>query len=98
MQVVLMKACDKDWIKMKIRQRLVISFLIVITVPIILICAASSVLMNYHMNEIQQSYDVETDTIQILVNPLQVLNRLTRSIFNSIQTKVLRHPEKIEEQ
>lgn len=85
-------------IDMKIRQRLVISFLIVITVPIILICAAGSALMNYHMNEIQQSYNLETDTIQILVNPLQVLNRLTRSICNRLQTTVLRHPEKIENQ
>lgn len=82
---------------MKIRQRLVISFLIVITVPVILICAAGSALMNYHINEIQQSYDVETDTIEMLINPLQVLNRLTRTTCNRLQTMLLRHPEKFDD-
>lgn len=82
---------------MQIRQRLVISFLIVITVPVILICAAGSALMNYHINEIQQSYDVEADTIEMLINPLQVLNRLTRSTCNRLQTILLRHPEKFDD-
>lgn len=83
-------------IDMKIRQRLVISFLIVITVPIILICAAGGALMNYHVNEIQQSYDVEADTVEMLINPLQVLNRLTRTACNRLQTVLIRHPEKFD--
>lgn len=81
---------------MKIRERLGIAFIIIITIPIVLICAAGSAIIDHQMDTIQQSYDIETNTIQILINPLQVFNRLTRGIYNSIQTQSTKNPDRFE--
>lgn len=70
---------------MKIRERLVIAFLIIITIPIILIAAVGGAIINHQMSAIQQSYNVESNTIEILINPIQVFNRLTDNVFSSIQ-------------
>lgn len=72
---------------MKIRERLVIAFLIIITIPIILIAAVGGAIISHQMNAIEQSYDVETNTIQILINPIQVFNRLTKNIFDSLKAQ-----------
>lgn len=72
---------------MKIRERLVIAFLIIITIPVVLLFAVGGAILSHQLNTLQQSYDVESNTIQILINPLQVFNRLTRGIYNKIQTQ-----------
>lgn len=77
---------------MKIRERLVVAFLIIITIPIISFGAAAGAILNHQMNAIEQSYDVETNTIQILINPVQIYNRLTQGIFNRIQTQSSKNP------
>lgn len=78
---------------MKIRERLIIAFLIIITIPIILIAAVGGAIISHQMNAIQQSYDVESNTIQILINPIQVFNRLTDTVFGSIQTQIKENPD-----
>ncbi len=82
---------------MKIRERLVIAFLIIITIPIILISAVGSAIISHQKNAIEQSYDVESNTIQILIDPIKVFNRLTRGIFNSIQTQTKKDPDRFED-
>lgn len=82
---------------MKIKERLMVAFLIIITIPVIMISAVGGAIINHQMNAIEKSYDVESDTIQILTNPIQVLNRMTRSICNNIETCVKVSPEKLED-
>ncbi|MFA9463558.1 MAG: ATP-binding protein [Velocimicrobium sp.] len=79
---------------MKIRERLVIAFLIIITIPIILIAAVGGAIITHQMNAIQQSYDVESNTIQILINPIQVFSRLTDPVFNSLLTQSKKNPDR----
>ena len=79
---------------MKIRERLVIAFLIIITIPVILIVAVGGAIISHQMNAIQQSYDVESNTIEILINPIQVFNRLTDSIFKTIQEQSEKNPDR----
>lgn len=82
---------------MKIKERLMVAFLIIITIPIIMIAAVSGAIITHQMNAIEKSYDVESNTIQILVNPIQVLNRMTRGICNNIETCAKVSPEKLED-
>ena len=84
-------------ITMKIKERLITAFLIIIIMPIILISCVTGVIMNYQESSIQQSYDVKSDTIQVLTNPIQILNRLTRGVYNDIKTCALKTPEKFED-
>lgn len=81
---------------MKIKERLITAFLIMIIIPIFLISAAGSAIINYQMNSIQQSYDVDSDTLQILINPMQILNRVTRGTYNDIKLCANKTPEKLE--
>lgn len=82
---------------MRLKNRLIFAFITIILIPIILISAAGSAIINYQMNSIQQSYDVDTNTIQLLTNPIQILNRVTRGVYNDIKLCALKNPEKLED-
>jgi len=69
-----------------------------IAMPIMLICIAASTIVNFQMNSIQESYDVEADTLQVLTNPIQILNRLTRGTYNEIKLAALKAPEMLEDE
>lgn len=81
---------------MRIKERLITSFFIIIILPIILICFVGGVIINYQESSMKQSYDVESDTIQVITNPIQILNRLTRGVYNDIKTDALKEPSKFE--
>ncbi len=82
---------------MKIRERLIVAFLIIIIIPVILFSIVGSGIMHYQVKAVEQSYDVETDTLQILVNPMQILNGLTQDICSSITQNSISNPEKFED-
>lgn len=66
-------------------------------IPIILIAVACGVIANYQVNSIRQSYDVDTNTVeQILTNPIQIMNRVTRGVYNDIKLIALKNPKKLE--
>lgn len=81
---------------MNLKNKLIIAFVIIIAIPIVLISAVGGVIINYQLNAIKQSYDVESTT-QVLTNPMQLLNRLTRGVYNDIKLCALKTPEKFEE-
>lgn len=83
---------------MKIKERLMVAFLIIITIPVIMIAAVGGAIISHQMNVIEKSYNVESNTIQILINPIQVLNRMTRGICNNIETCAKVSPEKLEDE
>ena len=82
---------------LKLKKRLLIAFFILIVVPIFLITAASGVILNYQINSIRQVYDVESKNIQDITNPLQILNRVTRGVYNDIKLNALKTPERFED-
>lgn len=69
-----------------------------IALPIILLSLAAGTIVRLQMNSIQESYDVEADTIQVITNPVQILNRLTRGTYNEIKLAALKTPEKLEDE
>ncbi|WP_243182313.1 sensor histidine kinase [Anaerocolumna cellulosilytica] len=84
-------------IHLKLKSRLLTAFLIITALPVFLITLAVGTIINYQDNAIQQTYDVSTNTLKILSNPLQVLNRLTRGVYNEIVLTALQEPKKFED-
>ena len=81
---------------MKLKDRLLTAFFIMIAMPIMLLAIAAGTIVSLQMNSIQESYDVEADTVQIITNPIQILNRLTRGTYNEIKLAALKAPERLE--
>lgn len=80
---------------MKLKHRLIIAFLIMIALPVVLISITAGTIVRLQMDSIHESYDVEAKTLQVITNPTQILNRITRGIFNEIKLYSLNLPEKL---
>ena len=83
---------------MRLKDRLLTAFFIMIAMPIMLLSLAAGTIISLQTNSIQESYDVEADTVQIITNPVQILNRLTRGIYNEIKLAALKEPELLEDE
>lgn len=82
---------------MKLRWRITIAFITIISLPIIMIATVGSVIINNQIISIQQTYDVDSNTIQVITNPIQLLNRVTRGVYNEIKLCALKEPQKLED-
>lgn len=83
---------------MKLKSRLLTAFLIITALPIFLITLSVGTIARFQANSIQQNYDVKSDTIKLISNPLQILSRLTRGIYNEIVLTASREPAKFEDE
>ncbi len=81
---------------LRLKDRLLTAFFIMIAMPIMLLSIAAGTIISFQTNSIQESYDVEADTVQVITNPIQILNRLTRGIYNEIKLTALKEPQKLE--
>lgn len=70
---------------MGFKRRLMIAFLLIIMIPVILIAATGAMIMNYQLAAIQEAYNVDSDTLQVIANPLRLLSRTTSEIFMRIK-------------
>jgi signal transduction histidine kinase len=66
-----------------------------IAMPVVLISITAGTIVRFQMDSIHESYDVEAKTIQVITNPIQILNRITRGIFNEIKLYSVNIPEKL---
>lgn len=78
---------------MDFRKRLVVMFMIMTLFPILLLVSFGFIIINYQTNVMQQAYETEVNTLQALQNPVQVLNRLTRGIYNELKTEAGKNPD-----
>ncbi len=69
---------------MKLKTRIIIAFLIIMFLPGILFGISGISIINYQKNSIQKEYGSNLNVYDILVNPLQILNRFTRGAYNNI--------------
>lgn len=83
---------------MKLKDKLIIAFITMVALPIMLICLTATTIVRFQMNSLQQSYDIETKTLQVITNPIQILNRLTRGVYNEIKFNALRNPKRLEDE
>ena len=82
---------------MKLKSRLLTAFLIITALPIILIAISGGTILRYQVNSIKQTYDVSSDPVQVFTNPLQILSRITRGVYNDIVITALKAPQKFED-
>lgn len=82
---------------MKLKGRLLTAFLIITTIPIMLVFISISLIIGYQNNEIKQTYDIKTNSITAISNPVQLLSRLTRGVYNEIVLAAAGSPEKFED-
>lgn len=88
---------EADSGNMKLKNRLLTGFIIITALPILLMLLSAGAIVKYQVNSIQETYDVEYGTWQILANPAQILNRLTRGVHNEILVTTLKEPERLED-
>ncbi len=81
---------------MRLKDKLFAAFFIMILMPVMLISLTFGTIVRLQTNEIQKSYDVDTNINQIITNPIQILNRLTRGTYNEIKLTALKYPERLE--
>lgn len=82
---------------MKLKSRLLTAFLIITALPMFLIIVAVGGIISYQDNVIKQTYDVKTTTINAISNPLQLLSKLTRGVYNEIVITAANEPERFED-
>ena len=80
---------------MKIRAKLYIAFILVITLPISLITCVGTAIISYQIESIEKSYDVESDTLGAIQNPIHIMNGVTRGIYNNIKLLAIKDPDKL---
>lgn len=83
--------------RLKLKDRLFTAFFIMIAMPVTLLAIAAAAIVNLQMASIQEVYDVKADTLHIITNPIQIMNRVTRGAYNELKLAALRNPQKLED-
>ncbi len=83
---------------MKLRTRLIVSFCIIIFVPVMLATVALWGFSQFQMKAIRQAYDVEgTSPYEYLTNSIRVLSRFTKADYETLLQVAKETPEKLED-
>ena len=77
---------------MKLKTKLMTAFFVIILIPVLLISAATGVLVHYQVNSIEEDYDVDINVSKVVANPIQLLNRGTCGVYNEIKLAVQKYP------
>ena len=83
---------------MKLKHRLFAAFLIIILLPCSMIGTIGSVILAQQVKSMEETYRVETDGWEVVTEPIQILNRMTRASFNELSTMAARYPDRFQEQ
>lgn len=81
---------------MKIKSKLIISFCIILFVPIVLACLLSWSFLNVQVKLIEQNYGIKDVDIYSITNMVQLLNRYTIEDFQEIVNVAEGSPEDLE--
>ena len=83
---------------MKLRTRLIISFCIIIFVPVMLAGVTIWGFGEFQMKAIRQAYNMEGNAYDYLTNSIKVLSHFTKTDYEALQKVAEEEPEKLEEQ
>ena len=82
---------------MKFRNKIIISFCIIIFVPLLLAAGVLFSFQQIQMKVIEQTYGIEDEDYGYLSNSVQLLNRLTKDIYTELQETSVKTPDKFRE-
>ncbi len=80
---------------MKLRIKLLVAFLTTIVLPITLIIGTSSLIIKQQLKSIEKSYDVSGGSLDVIQNPIRIMNNVTRDVYNQIKLEALKEPSKL---
>lgn len=83
---------------MKLKNRLFAAFLIIILLPCSMIGTIGSVILAQQVTAMEETYRIDTDNWEIVMEPVQILNRMTRTAFNELSTMAERYPDRLLEE
>ena len=78
---------------MDFRKRLFVIFMIMTLFPILLLASLGFVIIKYQTNAMKATYKTEVDALQVLQNPVQVLNNLTRETYTDLKKVTKETPD-----
>ncbi|MBO5199359.1 MAG: HAMP domain-containing histidine kinase [Lachnospiraceae bacterium] len=82
---------------MDLKRRLLAAFLIITILPVMLITTVGGVIIELQRESVQEAYDLETNTMDLISNPMRIFNRLTRGAYNELKVCAIETPEKFED-
>lgn len=82
---------------MKLKTRLIISFCIIIFVPIVLAVFALLGFQKIQVKAIEQTYGLEPSNYNYFVDSVQLLNRYTKKYYESLQKEARMNPDRFED-
>lgn len=83
---------------MKLRTRLIISFFIIILVPVLLAGATMWGFGKYQMRAMRQIYGTEGNAYEYFLNSFEALSHFTKSTYEDLQKAARETPEKLKDQ
>ena len=83
---------------MKFRNKIIISFCIIIFVPIFLSLVVLFSFQQIQIKAIRQTYGVESEDYSYFSNSMQLLSRFTKESFTELSKTARSHPEKLEDE
>lgn len=83
---------------MKLRTRLIISFCIIIFVPVMLAGVTMWGFGQFQMKAIRQAYSMDGNAYDYLTNSIKVLSHFTKADYEMLQKVAEKKPEKLEEE
>lgn len=83
---------------MKLRTRLIISFCIIIFVPVLLAGVTIWGFGEFQMRTARQAYNIDGDAYEYLTNSIKLLSHFTKTDYETLQKVAKEEPEKLEEQ
>ncbi len=83
---------------MKLKHRLLAAFLIIILLPCSMIGTIGSVILSHQVSSMEETYRIDTDNWEIVTEPVQILNRMTRASFNELCIMAMRYPDRLKEE
>ena len=78
---------------MKLRSKLIVTFLILILVPVLFTTAAFFLFGHYQMNAVKRLYGLENVTYETLSNTTAMLSRITRETYESMRETARTDPD-----
>ena len=82
---------------MKFKTRLIIAFLTVIMIPVALTSLFVLLLGRYQISAIEKTYGLTGTTVEVLANPIQVLEKLTIEPYEELEETARQDAGKLED-
>lgn len=82
---------------MKLKTRLIIAFITVITIPVLLSVTILCVMGRYQMSAIDEAYEISGTTVESFSNSMSVISRVTEKPYKELSEMVRKSPQKMED-